>query len=106
MKWDRGNTIVAAISGAIATTALIVSCGASSGTPQFDDLQNVPILYPDSAQAYMDLDGMPNIVRECIGGVGFALTTRTGAGAWREIPEWAGYCKSQEGSNFSRTGHP
>lgn len=90
--------------GAIAVMALVSSCG--SGAPQSDDLQNVNPSYPNYAAIYMDVDGFPNIVEECIQGAGFALTTREAAGAITRVPEWDSFCATQAGKKATQNGQP
>lgn len=90
--------------GAIATLSLVSACG--SGQPQGDDLQNVNPSYPNYAAIYMDVDGFPNIVEECVNGAGFALTTRDAAGAITRVPEWDAFCSTQEGKQATQNGQP
>lgn len=97
--------------GAIATGAITaIAIGACSafggGQPQNNDLLNVPSIYPDSASLYMNVDGYPNVVLLCIRGGAIATTQRPNSNAAAfPFPEADAYCKAQEGSNFSRTGH-
>lgn len=59
----------------------------------FRDLNGIPNKEPDKAEMYANVDGYPNIVRVCIGGVAFATTTREAAGAILRVPEWdASFC--------------
>jgi hypothetical protein len=94
------------MAGAVAAAALVSACGASGGAPQVDDLNNVPPSYPAYAAIYMDVDGFPNVVMECIQGAGFALTTRDAAGAITRVPEWDAFCARQAGKQATQGGQP
>jgi hypothetical protein len=60
----------------------LAGCGSSRR-----DLNGVPNRDPDKAEMYSNVDGYPNIVRVCIGGVAFATTTRQ-MGEITRVPEW------------------
>lgn len=90
--------------GAIATVALVSACGA--GTPQSDDLQNLPPSYPNYAALYINVDGYPNIVELCINGAGFATTQRPDMGAVTRVEAWDAFCAKQAGKQATQDGQP
>jgi hypothetical protein len=90
--------------GAAAMLVMVVACG--SGTPQNDDLQNVPPSYPNYAALYINVDGYPNVVELCINGIGVMTTQRSGLAAAQHIPEWDAFCKTQEGKRATQDGQP
>jgi hypothetical protein len=61
---------------------------------QLRDLEGVPIKEPQKAEVYVNLDKYANIVRICIDGVAFAMTTRDYDPLTR-VPEWdSSFCGS------------
>ena len=104
MKWDKKNTIIAGLSGAVAAAALVAACGSGNNAPT-NDLLNIGSSYPDYYANYMNVDGQPNIGLMCIHGAALITTSREAAGAAQPFPSLDGFCKTQIGSNFSRTGH-
>ena len=57
------------------------------------DLKGIEYQDPQKAEMYTNVDGYPNIVRLCIGGVAFATTTRPDFTAVIRVPEWdASFC--------------
>lgn len=98
-------TAGAVTAGVIATLSLVSACG--SGTPQYDDLQNVPPSYPNYAATFLNVDGFPNITMLCIDGQGFATTTRDDSNAAMEpISAWNGFCAKQIGKRATQDGQP
>lgn len=73
------------IAGLVAGAAVLALSGCGNS---FRDLNGIPNKEPDKAEMYANVDGYPNIVRICIGGVAFATTTRDAAGAILRVPEW------------------
>jgi hypothetical protein len=78
---------IAYIAAAIA--ALVLVMGASCDDlqqQQTRDLEGVPVQEPDKIEMYVNIDGHPNIVAQCINGVGFVTTTRDGQSSLQESP--------------------
>jgi hypothetical protein len=82
----KRRIIAAAVTLAVAGSA--AGCGANTR-----DLEGVPIRSPQKVEIYANLDGHPNIARQCIDGVAFMTTTRDYSSVLR-VPEWDGWCKS------------
>jgi hypothetical protein len=99
---DAGWASIA--SAGIAAAAIVAGC--ASGTPQLDDLNNSPNVYPNYSSTILNVDNMPNIGMICYDGAGFATTTRDAAGAIRLVPEWDKFCASQEGKKATQHGQP
>lgn len=72
-----GASLVASVA-----LAMLIGCGNSRR-----DLNGVPNKEPDKSEMYANVDGYPNIVRICIGGVAFATNTRQNDSMIR-VPEW------------------
>jgi hypothetical protein len=85
----RKSQVVAAISAVALSVGLLSGCG----TNNTRDQENISATDPDYAENFNNGDQYPNITLVCIRGVGFATTTRTGAGSWREVPEWNKFCQ-------------
>lgn len=95
----------AAVAGVIVTLSLVSACG--SGSPQTDDLKNIPDVYPNYAVTVLSPDNFPNYVMSCFKGVGVMLTTRdNSAAAAQLVPAWNSFCQSQEGKQASQDGQP
>jgi len=58
------------------------------------DLEGVTGKDPDRAELYINVDGHPNVVRLCIGGAGFATTSRENGQNFLRVPEWDPWCGS------------
>jgi hypothetical protein len=92
------------IGGSVAALVFISACG--SGSPQLDDLNNSPSVYPNFSSTILNVSGMPNIGMICYDGAGFATTTRDAAGAVQLVPEWDKFCASQIGKQATQNGQP
>lgn len=58
------------------------------------DLEGIDWKNPDKIEVYLNIDDHPNIVRMCIGGVGFATTSRiNGEDALTRVEAWDAWCK-------------
>lgn len=79
------------IKTALATAGAVLAIAGCS--PQFNDLEGVPQVDPDSAVVYAAPDGFPNISVVCIQGVAVVLTTRDYEPVVR-IPELDSTCGS------------
>lgn len=85
----------------------VSSCGAISGQPQNDDLQNVSPSYPNWVGLYMNIDGYPNVVIECIQGTAFATTQRqNSSSAAFLVPTLNAFCATQIGKQATQNGQP
>lgn len=108
MKLNRKDVTWAGIaSSGIAAAAIIAGCG--SGTPQLDDLNNSPTVYPNYSSTVLNVDQMPNVGMLCFEGAGFATTSRDAAGAILYIPAWSGpgsFCARQIGKQATQGGQP
>jgi hypothetical protein len=78
---------IKAIVGALTLTAALSGCGANQR-----DLNGIDIKNPDKVEVYANIDEHPNIVRMCIGGIGFATISRQ-YNAILRVPEWDAWCK-------------
>jgi hypothetical protein len=78
-----------------AVTAMVLGSSLLlTGCQQLRDLEGVPIKEPQRAEVYANLDEYANIVRICIDGVAFAMTTRDHDPLTR-VPEWdSSFCGS------------
>lgn len=81
--------ILAVVAGVALSVGVLAGCGNNN----VRDQENVHAINPDYAENYNNGDQYPNITLVCIRGVGFATTTRTGAGAFHEVPEWNKFCE-------------
>jgi hypothetical protein len=106
MKFSPRNKglIGGLLAGAALTATLLTSCG--NGTPQLDDLQNVPPSYPNYVANLINVSGFPNVTMLCYDGAGFATTTRDAAGAVTLVPEWSAFCEKQIGKQATQGGQP
>jgi len=74
-----------------ASMAVLSAC--KIGTPaNTRDLENVQPRIPDKVESYTNIDMHPNVVRLCIGGVGFVTTSRDYDAIMR-VPEFDAWCK-------------
>lgn len=105
MRFNRRDlTWAGAASAAVAASAIIAGCAA--GTPQLDDLNNSPSVYPNYSSTILNVDQMPNIGMICYDGAGFATTSRDAAGAIQLVPEWNSFCEKQIGKQATQHGQP
>lgn len=102
-RTTRAGAIVTGIGSAIATLAMVTSCGA--GNPSTDDLKGVSPSYPNYAAVFMNVDGFPNIAMVCIQGVGFETNSRQ-YNSVTEVPEWNAFCEKQIGKQATQNGQP
>ena len=77
---------VLTIGAALVGVAAVAGC-----SPQFNDLEGVEQVDPDSAVVYAAPDGFPNVSVICIDGVALVLTTRDYEPVVR-VPELDGTC--------------
>lgn len=90
-----------AIGATIATvgTAVMVLAACGKGgigdtNSNHADLRGVIFHRPDKIEGYNNVDGQPNLVRLCIGGVAFATSSREYSSVLR-VPEWdSSYCNA------------
>lgn len=57
------------------------------------DLENIKIKDPAKIEIYANINGHPNLVRQCVDGLAFVTTTRDLQAIFR-VPEWDGWCRS------------
>jgi len=81
------RSIISAVA-VLAIGGSTAGCGANTR-----DLEGVPLRNPQKAEIYANIDGHPNLARQCIDGVAFLTTTRDYSSVLR-VPEWDGWCKS------------
>jgi len=67
-------------------TSLLAGCACDSASSA--DLTGVPPRKPDKIEAYENIDGHPNVVRLCVGGLAFATTSRENGQNFLRVPEW------------------
>lgn len=84
----------------LAATAVIIGAalagcgqgGVGNTRSNHSDLRGVTFHRPDRIEGYTNVDGQPNIVRLCIGGVAFATSSREYSAILR-VAEWdTSYC--------------
>lgn len=77
------------IAGALvaATLALTACDGSIGGGGSFQDVKGIDPVKADSYKLINNVDGFPNLVVVCEGGVAFVTTTREAAGAILRVPE-------------------
>jgi len=104
---QRWGGLVFGLALAGSVIAGVSSCGAVSGQPQNDDLQNVSPSYPNWVGLYLNIDGYPNVVIQCIMGTAFATTQRlnTPSAAFL-VPTLNAFCATQEGKQATQDGQP
>lgn len=100
----HGKSFIAGLGGFALGAILLAAC--SAGSPQLDDLQNSPSIYPNYSSTLLNASGFPNVAILCFQGAGFATTTREAAGALTLVPEWDQFCKAQEGKQATQHGQP
>ncbi len=73
---------------AIAALLLTTAGSCEEGDSSNYDVKGVEAKNPDKIEGYANIDGHPNIVRLCIGGVAFATTSREAGLNFLRVPEW------------------
>lgn len=78
---------------AVITVAVMLVFGLAACGQERKDLEGIPSTEPEKIQVYVNVDQHPNIARVCVGGVGFATTTRQYGDAVIRVPEWDAWCR-------------
>ena len=79
---------IAAVGVVLLAVTLVGGCQGANTR----DLEGVEPRTPDKIEAYVNIDGQPNLSRLCIDGVAFLTNSREHTAVMR-VPEWDGWCK-------------